>query len=82
MSYRRFGVANSIKYQSQSSWGIGEISGESDIPHEQMVDESGRFVLSNTRDFETFTVSRADRRMVCGPRKIPKKYTAEDSRKT
>ena len=60
-------------------WGISEISTESDIPHEQVMDENGKVVLADTRDFETFTVC-ADGRLIRARRKIPKKYTAEDNR--
>jgi len=61
-------------------WGISEINAEGDLPPEQLVDEKGKVILSSKCDFETFTVSRADGRIIRARRKIPMKYSAEDNR--
>lgn len=60
-------------------WGISEISSEGNIPPEQILEKDGTINLAPSGSFETFTISRADGKMVRARRKIPMKYSEEDN---
>ena len=61
-------------------WGISEMSSEGDAESDEIQEADGKVILSSKRSFETFTVSRADGKMVRARRKIPVKYSEKDNR--